>query len=311
MRDRLATRLRWWAQLPGNLRGGIYMLFATAAFVAMATLVKIAGQTLHIAEILLFRQAFMMVFVLPVILRDVPGAFTTHHPWLHVLRILFATGALIMGFLAFIHLPLADATTISFAKPLFVTMFAILLLSEQVGRRRWAALIVGFIGVLIVTRPGLAEATVSIYGFYAMAGAACAAMVMVLIRKITQSDRPVTILAFQAIGVGFAVAIPAVIFWKTPSLNELVLLGAIGAVSIFAQLGNILAYRAGEASAVAPVEYTRLLYAVAAGYVIFGDWPDWIVFVGAAIIIGSSFYTMRREARVKRVVAPPPPDVTA
>jgi drug/metabolite transporter (DMT)-like permease len=132
----------------------------------------------------------------------------------------------------------------------------------------------------------------------ALGGAACAAMVMVMIRILSRTDEPVTLIAYQGIGVGLLVLPLAIYFWKTPTLPELVLLLMIGGVSVFAQMGNILAFRAGEASSVAPVEYVRLIYAVAIGFFVFGHWPEPSVFIGAAIIIGAAVYTIQREARL-------------
>lgn len=306
-------KLAWWAALPGNVRGAVWMSLAAAVFTVMVSLIKIAGESLHVTEILLFRQIFMFLFVLPQLIHGFPGVFKTERLDLHGARILCAVAAMTLGFSAFIHLPLADATTISFAKSFFITIFAMIILGEMVGYRRWLALLVGFVGVLIVLRPGGGGETFNIYGFMALGGAACAAMVMVIIRKVSQIDRPLTIMAYQAIGVGLLITPPAIYFWKTPTLEELGLLFVIGAVSIFAQLGNILAFRAGEASSIAVVEYVRLVYAVILGLVVFAHWPEPEVFVGAAIIIGASVYTIRREAQLGKKpgrAALPSEDVT-
>lgn len=298
----------WWAGLPGNFRGGIWMLFAAFGFTIMVTLIKVVGQRLHIAEILFFRQIMMMVFIVPVIAHDFPDVFKTTQIKLHATRIVFAIFAMIMGFSAFIFLPLANATTIGFAKSFFTTIFAIILLKEVVGPRRWAAMLVGFIGVIVVLRPGLDGEFINIYGLMSLGGAACAAMVMVIIRKLSQIDRPLTILSYQGIGVGLLVTPLAIYFWKTPTWPELGLLLLIGGVSVIAQMGNILAFRAGEASSVAVVEYVRLIYAVAIGFFVFGNWPDRTVFIGAAIIIGAAIYTILREARIGKKPTPEAPE---
>ncbi|MEC9367814.1 MAG: DMT family transporter [Pseudomonadota bacterium] len=300
----IGRRRRAWAELPGNVRGGLWLLVAAGFFTAMVTLIKIAGARLHVTEILLFRQIFMMLLALPVILRDIPGALRTARLDLQLLRIAAAVTAMTLGFTAFIHLPLADAVTIGFARGFFILIFAILLLGESVGWRRWAAIAVGFCGVFLVMQPG--EGGFDVYSLMALCGAAGAGLVMVIIRKLSQTDRPVTILAFQAFGVGVLVIPPALWFWRTPTLEELLLLAAIGVVSALSQLSNIFAYRAGEASAIAPLDYARLIYAVILGLVVFGDWPGGHVFLGAAVIVAAGLYTFYRERRLGRMTSGAP-----
>jgi len=294
----LTTKSNWWAGLPGNVRGGIWMLCAAFVFTIMVSLIKVVGQRLHIAEILFFRQIIMLTFIAPVIIHNFPDILKTSQPKLHAARICFAALAMLMGFSAFIFLPLADATTIGFAKSFFTTIFAIIFLKEVVGVRRWVAMVLGFVGVVVVLSPGVGGELVNIYGLMALTGAACAAMVMIIIRVLSRTDKPITLLAYQGVGVGLLVMPLAIYYWQTPTLPELVLLMIIGGVSIFAQMGNILAFRAGEASSVAPVEYVRLIYAVAIGFFAFGHWPDARVFIGAGIIIGAAVYTIHRESRL-------------
>lgn len=265
----------------------------------MIALIKITGQTIHITEILLFRQTLMIIIVLPIILKNFPDALKSSRVDLQLVRVACAISAMLLGFTAAIHLPLADVTTIGFAKAFFVTIGAIFILSEVVGIRRWLAIIVGFIGVIIVAQPSGGGA-ISVYGVMAIAGSGFAGITSVIIRKLSQTDRPVTILSYQAICVGLFMIPPAIWYWKTPNTQELVFLIAIGATSVITQFTNILAYRAGEATVIAPLEYVRLLYATILGFLIFSDWPGVNVFAGAAIIILAAFYTVRREAKKSR-----------
>lgn len=295
-----AENLSEWSTLPGNVRGSVWALLAAGVSVVQMTLVKLAGETLHLTEIIFCRQMIMLVFILPIIMRNFPEAFKTSYPFLHFVRICGALVAITMGFTAVIHLPLADATTIGFAKSFFVTIFAILILGETVGPRRWGAVIVGFIGVMIVMQPGDGGESFGIYGAMALAGAAGAGLVMVIIRKISQKDKPVTFMAYQAFGVGGCMLGPAIYYWQAPTFVEWGILIAIGAVSVVVQTCNVLAYRAGEASAITPIDYTRLIYALFVGFLLFGDWPNTTVFIGAALIVSASLYTVHREARIAR-----------
>ncbi len=296
----IVGRSRWWASLPGNVRGSIWALISAGVSVVQITLIKIVGETLHLTEIILFRQLFIMLVVLPVLVRHFPEAFKTRHVSLHLLRIFGALVAMLLGFAAVINMPLADATTIGFSKSFFVTIFAILFLGETVGIRRWSAVIIGFLGVIIVMQPSGVGGAFNIYGLMALGGAAGAGMVMAIIRKISQTDKAMTIVAYQSVGVGVFMIVPAIWYWQTPTLTELGLLVAIGVVGVVVQSCNIYAYRAGEASAITSLDYTRLIYALAVGFLLFGDWPDQTVFIGAAIIIAASLYTIHREAKLGR-----------
>lgn len=275
------------------------MLLATGLLSTMLLLIKIAGQRLHVTEVLCFRQMFMMTLAAPVIIRGFPGSLTSSRVDLQLLRVGMAFIAMLLGFTAVIHLPLANATTLSFAKTFFVTILAIFVLHETVGPRRWGALIVGFIGVLIVAWPDPGEG-LNVYSLMALGSAAAVGFVMILIRKLSQVDQPVTILTYQAVGVGLLMVPPTIYFWKTPTPEEWVLLFAIGLVSVLGQTANILALRAAEASAVAPLDYLRLIYAVIFGWLFLGEWPDNRMFVGAAVIVAAAVYTIHRERQTAR-----------
>ncbi|MCB1511229.1 MAG: DMT family transporter [Hyphomicrobiaceae bacterium] len=298
LRDRLAAKLTplqaAWLTLPGNLRGGIWMLVATLFFSFMVAFIKLAGLRLHVTQILCLRQVVMLILASPAIFRSFPGALRTNRLDLQLIRVVFAFFAMLMGFTAVVHLPLAEATTIQFAKTFFITLLAIFLLGEVVGIRRWGAIIVGFIGVLIVAWPTSGHAF-NIYGALAVLSSGCVAAVMILVRKLSKVDPPITILCYQAIGVGLLMLPPTIYFWQTPTIAEVGLIIGIGVLSVIGQTFNIFALRAGEASAVAPLDYSRLIYAVALGYLMFEEWPEPRVFIGALIIIAAAVYTLHRE----------------
>ncbi|MHA1530291.1 MAG: DMT family transporter [Alphaproteobacteria bacterium] len=296
-----------WGVLPGNLRGGVWFLVGAAILTVMLALIKLAGQSLHVTEILFFRQATMVAIAAPAIVHGFPGSLITRRPDLQLARIGVAFGAMLLGFTAVIHLPLAEATTLGFTKTFFMTILGILVLGEVVRARRWAALAAGFTGVLIILWPeiggevgGGAGQGSGIYRLASISSACLVALVMVLIRKLAQVDRPVTILSYQAMGVGLLMFVPMLWFWKTPTPWEAGLLVLIGAVAALGQYINILALRAGEASALASLDFTRLVFAGALGLVMFGEWPANRVFLGAAVIVGAALYTLHRERQARR-----------
>lgn len=276
------------------MRGSLWVLLGSLFFSVMVVLIKIAGQTLHVTEILFFRQATMLLLALPVILRNYPASLITALPGLQALRVSVAFLAMLLGFTAIIHLPLAEATTLNFAKTFFVGILAIIFLGEVVGVRRWGAICMGFVGVVIIAWPHEGVA-LNIYSLMAVGSAAAVAVVMTLMRTIAQIDKPVTILSYQAIGVGILMIPPTIYFWKMPSMADLLIIVAIGAVSSIGQLCNIQAFKAGEASAIASLDYVRLIYALIFGFLIFSEWPEPRVFIGAAVVVAAAVYTLHRE----------------
>ncbi|MEL6947755.1 MAG: DMT family transporter [Pseudomonadota bacterium] len=289
---------------PGNLKGALTILVAACGFAFMTALIKLAGERLHVTQILFVRQLVMVAIVMPKVVSHFPGCLKTARLDLQLIRVAFALVAMLCGFYAVIHMPLADATAIGFAKSFFVTIFAIWFLGEVVGIRRWGAVFVGFIGVLVMMQPGT-------QGFdpvslLALAGAAGAGLVMVIIRKLSQTDAPITILSYQAFLVAVCVAVPAYITWLSPTLWEWGLLIAIGIVSYGAQMLNIFAYKWGEASVLASLDYVRLLYATLFGWLLFSTLPGPSTLFGAIVIIAASVYTVQRERARKRNLARSP-----
>ena len=291
LRARAAVK---WRALPGNLRGGLWVLLATFFFSLMVVLIKITGKQMHVTQLLFFRQLAMLLLATPVILNNFPHALITRRPALQGVRIIAAFMAMLLGFTAIIYLPLAEATTLSFAKTFFVALLAIVFLGEVVGIRRWSAIFLGFAGVLVIAWPK-DGASFNVYSLMAVGSAAAVAVVMTTLRKLAQVDRPVTILAYQAIGVGLLMLPLAIWFWTPPTLTEIGLIIVLGVLTSIGQLCNIQGFKAGEASAIAPLDYARLVYAIIFGYLIFDEWPEPRVFVGAGLIVAAAIYTLHRE----------------
>jgi drug/metabolite transporter (DMT)-like permease len=290
--------LNWFHRLSDNLKGISFLMLASFVFSIMALLIKLLGQNLHITQILLVRQIGMIILVAPAILRNFPGSLRSERPGLQLIRLLCALVAMLCGFTALIHMPLADATAIFFAKSFFVTILAVFFLSETVGVYRWSAVFVGFIGVMIMLQPGTDN--FSIYGLASLAGAAGAAAVMITLRLLSRSDSTDTILIYGSVGVGLVMILPGLYFWQPPTATQWWLLGAVGVVSYFGQKLNIFAYKHGEASLLASLDYVRLLWATLFGYLIFDQFPDGSVWFGAGIVIASAIFMIYRETRRKR-----------
>lgn len=296
----------WWEGLSGNVRGSIWLFAAALVFAVMGALIKFVGQRLPVVEILFLRQMFVIVVVSPAIVKGFPAVFRTERLPLHLLRVGLSAVAMTTGFTALVHLPLAEATAISFSRTLFTTLLAVIILHEIVGWRRWSATVVGFLGVVIVARPspeGLNE-----YALLALLSAFFVAMIMICLRMLARTERPSTIIAYQSVCLSAILAGPAWYFWVWPSWQDLALTAVIGGVMSLAQFTNIKAYANGEAAAIAPVEYVRLLASAVLGFMVFSEVPTIYTVLGAVFIIASTLYTVRRNA-MKRAPAPTPPAI--
>jgi drug/metabolite transporter (DMT)-like permease len=292
--------LNWFHRLPDNLKGIVLLMLASIVFSLMALMIKLLGQRLHITQILLVRQIGMVIMVAPAILRNFPGSLRTARPGLQLMRVMFALVAMLFGFTAVIHMPLADATAIFFAKSFFVTVFAVFFLAEIVGVYRWSAVLIGFVGVMIMLQPGTDN--FSIYGLASLVGAAGAAAVMILLRLLSRSDSSDTIMTYGALGVGLVMIVPGIYFWQQPTASEWLLLAAVAVVSYFGQKCNIFAYKHGEASLLASLDYVRLLWATLFGFLIFDQLPGMSTWFGAVIVVTAAIFTIYRETRRRRVL---------
>jgi drug/metabolite transporter (DMT)-like permease len=247
----------------------------------------------------------MTLLLVPMFLPDGWSILDTKHLGLQFARGMFSLGAMMCGFTALIHVPLADVTALGFSQVLFVTIAAVLFLGEKVGPRRWIATAVGFVGVVIMLRPG--QDGVNIYLLLALAGALSGSGISITVRLLAQTEKTTTILLYQALVLLAALLPPTIQWWVTPTPREWLLILLVG---VFGTLGQWLitkAFQVGEASALAPLDFIRLLIATAIGYFVFAELPDATSFLGAAIVVGATIYTVRRNATRKAPLPAPTP----
>lgn len=287
-----------WKKIPGNIRGAILVLLATLSGSIMGALIKVIGQRVPVFEILFIRQLFALLMVAPIIIKSGPKAFKTSVWKLYLLRGAFSFIAMSAGFTAVVYMPLAEVTAIGFVRTLFTTLLAIVFLREVVGIRRWSVTIIGFIGVLVIVRPDTGE--FNIYAILAIISAFFVAAIMIILRKVSQIDKPSTIMVYQSLLVTLFMAGPAWWYWTTPTLNEVLVIILIASLLSAMQWFYIQAYRVAEAVTVAQVEYVRLLFATGIGILFFSEIPTLWTLLGASIIVGSTFYTVHRSAVRKR-----------
>ena len=298
----LVLRLRSaWAGLPGNLRGGLLIFLAAAIVALVGAAVKEAGREMPTLMVVFFRSLFGMCLMLPFLARRGVGSLRTRRPVTHVARIATGSLALFGVFYALTHLPLATAVAISFTKPLFMIFLAVLFLAERVRWRRWAATAAGFAGVLIIVRPGASG--VDPAALVALGAALCVAASMVLIKKLSATEHPATMLIWLGIGTTLVTLPPALLVWETPSLYGIGLGLLIAVLTTIIQYLFIEAYKVGEATAITPLDYAQLPVAGLLGYLLFAEIPDLWTWVGAAVVIGSNLYILHRAAKLRAVGA--------
>jgi drug/metabolite transporter (DMT)-like permease len=291
--DRSIDRLRiWWGGAAGNLRGSVLLSGAIVLFSVMLACIKEIGTGLPLAQVIVVRQVIVTVLLLPLFLPDLRSTFRTPNPGLQIVRGLFSLFAMLFGFTAVVHVPLADATALGFTKVLFVTVAAVFILKETVGPRRWLATGIGFLGVLVMLAPG-GSGEVTPYHLLALLGAAFAAGISITIRMLSEREKTETILLYQSVVLIGALIMPALLWWEPPTGPEWFLLAIIGVSGAAAQYLVTRAYQSGEASALAPLDFGRLLIAVVIGFVFFAEVPNLRTLVGAMIILGATFYTFR------------------
>jgi drug/metabolite transporter (DMT)-like permease len=284
-------------QARDNLRGAVWILAAAVLNTVLMSLVKLTGETLPPTVIAFFRGAFGLVIVMPFMWRVGWGGFRTHRPGLQLARALSSGLILLASFYAFVHLPLAQVTSILFSRPLFVLVLAAVFLSERLRSHRTAATLAGFLGVLIVMRPGPDMQPAALV---ALAAAGMAAANIVMVRILTRTDRTETMVFYAVAAQTAVLAVPAALNWETPDARELLLLAATAVVATMLQTCVVRGYRLAEASAMAPFEYTRLLFSTTAGLLLFAEVPDIWTGVGALILIGSTFYITLRERELAK-----------
>lgn len=284
-------------------RAILLVLGSSGTFMLAAAAVKALDGAVPIAQLILFRNVFALP-VLFVMLHRAGGValLRPRAPWLHAQRICFGLVGMVGFFVGYTHLPLATATVLGFTMPLFLTALAVLLLHERVGWQRWAAVMVGFAGVLLVARPGAADAALPIGPVLAvLAGALGWALAMMSIRRMGErGEHGVTIVIWFALGAALVSGIATIPVWVAPTAPQWGLLLAIGGVSAVAQLLMTEAYRRADTTLLAPFEYAALLWTMLLGALVWGEVPGPLDLAGFAVLVGAGLFIWWQEARPAR-----------
>ncbi len=278
------------------LRGIALMCAAVFCFVVMNTLVKTLAPDYSVAQIIWARYFFHFLLILVLFPRRIPTLLITRRRGMQVLRSVLVLLATLCMYSALRYLPLADVVAITFLGPLLVTGLSVLVLGERVGPRRWSAVVIGFVGVLVIIRPGLGIAHWA--AVLPLLMATFYATYQIVTRMIRGAADPLNSLFYLALVGVVATSIVAPFDWVWPDWRAWLMLIGTGFFGGLGHFAMIRAYESSPAATIAPFAYTELLWALGVGVIVFGDFPDIWTLVGAAIVAGSGLYVLRRE-RVK------------
>jgi drug/metabolite transporter (DMT)-like permease len=288
----------WLRRLPPNVQGALWLV--SGGFISTSTnvMIRLLSTEIESVQTAFFRAVISVILLLPMIATGRVRPWHSKRIGGHFWRTLMGTCSMVLGFYAVSLLPLADATAIAFSQPLFSVVVAALIAGETVRWRRWSATIIGFVGVLVMVRPG--EGSLQFGALVGLANAACVAVSIFLVKRLSESEPPLMILTQFAIFSTLLLALPAILVWRWPDLWGWLLALGVALSATAGQYFWVQAFKAGEMSAVAPFEYMRLPFAVFVGWLIWGEMPEIWTYVGAAIVIGSALYIAHREAQLAR-----------
>ena len=286
--------------LSKNQLGFLYMFLSICAFSLMDVIVKWSVEY-PLGQVLFFRGFFGIIFYFFVIPKKrLHNFYETKRAGLHFLRCISGLIALVAIFIALRKLPLATVVSISFAAPIFTTIFSIFLLNEKVGVFRWLAVIIGFVGILIITEPGISG--LNIYYFFPIIFCLGLSYVAIAIRKLSTTE-PVWLISFY---FSFSITLLSLLTipqgWVMPSFKHLILLSLVGIFGGVANLWLSQSYKFSEVSLVTPLKYLALVFAIIFGYFIWEEIPTIKTLLGAFLVIISTLIIFRREIYKKKII---------
>jgi drug/metabolite transporter (DMT)-like permease len=284
-----------WSRLSTNIRGAGCVVFGGLLLIVMASIVKYLGQSLPAFEVVFVRFLCGFLVILPLVWRLGFGILRTQRLGLHLVRGLVGFGGNLCFFFALIHMAIGETVTIQFSRPLVMVVVAGLFLGEVLNMRRVAVTIVGFGGVLLITRP-FGEGFEP-WALVAFAGTIFATLVVITVKMLTRTEQTVVIMFYFALTTTVLSFVPAVITWQTPTWSEFGMLFLAGFLGIVGQSLFTHGIGLGETNFVLPFDYLRIVYAFVFGVIWFAEIPDIWGIGGTAVIILSSLYLLKSEGR--------------
>lgn len=275
------------------MAGGLFL------FSAVDTHAKFLTDSFHPIQITWSRQFGLLVGVFYLLMTRGRDILKTQHPYLQMSRGALAAGSATIFIVAISFVPLADAIAISFVAPFFVTVLGALVLGEAVGIRRWIAVSIGFLGTLVVIRPGMGA--IHPAAALVLIAALMFSLRQILSRKLSGSDKTVTTVAYTALTASALLTLPLPFVWRTPEWGiEIALLVSMAVLAGIAEVMVIRSLELAQAVVLAPVHYSLLIWGTFYGWIVFDQLPDLWTWVGALIIVATGIYTLHRERLVAR-----------
>ena len=279
------------------LRGVLMMCFAVLCFATMNTFTKeLRASDLPVTEIIWGRYFFHFALIMVFFPRRIPTLLKSADKGLQIARSILVLAATACMFIALGFMPLADTVAITFAGPLLIVALSALFLRERVGARRWTAVFVGFVGMLVIIRPG--AGTFQLAALLPVAVAFFYALYQIITRLISHRSDALSTLSYTALIGAVAMTLVVPFDWQPPTVQQWLMLIAAGFLGGLGHYAIIKAYERSEATLVAPFAYTEIIWATLLGLTFFGDFPDLFTFIGAAIITVSGLYILQRERKV-------------
>ena len=296
-----------WTLPPRHLapttRAALWVGFGGICATLMNVFIRVASKELHPFEVTFFRCLFGLLVLVPWLMRIGLSTLRTNKIGFYTLRSAVSLISMLSWFYGITLVPLATATALNFTGPLFATAGAALILGETVRLRRWMAVIVGFLGVLVIIRPGVGALDPNL--LVILLSAATAGMGVVTVKYLSRSESATAIVTYMVVYSAPLALIPALFVWQWPSLKALGAMAVLGMLGTTAHFAMVRAYSSADASACAPFEFLRMPFTALLAFLVFGEVTDVWTWVGAAVIAGSSIYVAHREARLARRAAPP------
>ena len=274
-------------------RAVLAVILSTVFFSSMHGAIRHLSADLHPFVIAFFRNVFGLLVIVPWFVRDGIGLLKTSKMGLHAARALVNTAAMLTFFYSLSITPLTTVTALAFSAPIFATVLAMLVFREAVGWRRWTAILVGFVGCLIVLRPGFVD--VGLGPILVLIAAFAWATVLSIIKVLGRTESSVTITAYMSLLMAPLSLIPALLFWQTPSGDQVLWLIGLGIAGGLGQLLMAEALRLGDTSLVMPFDFFKLVWATLIAWTFFRESPDLYTWIGGAVIFASTLYIAMRE----------------
>jgi len=274
------------------------MMGAAASFTIMTALIRVIAQEIHPFEIGFFRTITNLILMIPFVLRTGPTVFQTENHKVYALRGLIGVAFVMSYFSGAAMIPVSDSQALIFTSPLFAAALVVVFLGEKIRGRRMVALGIGFLGAMIILRPGFDA--INLGAVLVLIGAMTNGASNALVKYTTRKDHPDTAVLFLMLYVTPLIALPTVFVWVTPSWEQLGFLLAIGFFATLNQRFLSRAFAAADATAVLPYDFSRLPFAALIGWFVFSELPDFWVWVGGAIIFAASIYIAHRESLASR-----------